>query len=91
MLDSAGERITSHDGVPRDRTAPTNTWLPGDIVPDTHRFPVHAGTPPGIYQLWVGMYTWPDLQRLPVRDRTGTEQPNQTLLLGTVAVEPVSP
>ncbi|HUT18894.1 MAG TPA: hypothetical protein VM366_07015 [Anaerolineae bacterium] len=88
LIDGNGARVASHDGVPWDRKSPTHTWLPGDVVPDVHRFPVPPDTPPGTYTLWVGMYTWPDLVRLPVWDRAGIEQPNQTLFLRSVQVVP---
>jgi hypothetical protein len=88
MLDANGDRIASHDGVPRDKKSPTHTWFPGYVVPDVHRFPVPADTPAGTYALWAGMYTWPDLVRLPVQDRAGVEQVNQTLFLRSVEVGP---
>ena len=48
---------------------------------------VGRDTPVGAYQLWVGIYTWPDIERLPVRDSKGTELANRTLLLGSVQVQ----
>jgi hypothetical protein len=88
LLDGNGARVASHDSVPWDRKSPTHTWLPGDIVPDVHRFLVPPDARPGTYTLWVGMYTWPDLVRLPVQDQHGIEQPNQTLLLCSIEVVP---
>jgi hypothetical protein len=88
LIDATGERVASHDGVPREKTSPTSTWFPGDIVPDAHRFDLAPDVPAGTYQLWVGMYTWPDIERLPVRDREGTEQANRTLFLRSVNVQP---
>ena len=87
LLDSSGELVASHDGPPRNRESPTSTWLPGDIVPDVHSVDLGDGTPAGTYQLWVGIYTWPDIERLPVRDREGMEQVNRTLFLRTVEVK----
>ncbi|MBN1978506.1 MAG: hypothetical protein JW918_14000 [Anaerolineae bacterium] len=87
LLDSRGELVASHDGPPRDRESPTSTWLPGDVVPDVHRVNLGDDTPAGAYQLWVGIYTWPDIERLPVRDREGMEQVNRTLFLYTVEVK----
>ena len=87
LLDSSGDLVASHDGPPRDRESPTSTWLPGDIVPDVHSVDLRDDTPTGTYQLWVGIYTWPDIERLPVRDIEGVEQVNQTLFLRTVEVK----
>jgi hypothetical protein len=87
LMDGSGELIASHDGPPRDRESPTSTWLPGDIVPDVHHVTLKPDTPAGIHQLWVGIYTWPDIERLPVRDKEGVEQTNQTLFLHTIEVK----
>jgi len=84
LLNASGELVASHDGPPRDRESPTSTWLPGDVVPDVHPVELGEDIPAGTYQLWVGIYTWPDIERLAVRDREGVEQINQTLFLRTV-------
>jgi hypothetical protein len=86
LLDSSGKLVASHDGPPRNRESPTSTWLTGDIVPDVHSVDLGDDVSKGTYQLWVGIYTWPDIERLGVRDRDGVEQINQTLFLCTVKV-----
>jgi hypothetical protein len=88
LIDARGERVASHDGVPRNKTSPTSTWFPGDIVPDVHRFDLEPSVPTGTYQIWVGMYTWPDIERLPVRDWEGAEQANRTLFLCSIEIQP---
>jgi hypothetical protein len=87
LLDASGELVTGHDGPPRDRESPTSTWLPGDVVPDVHPVELGDDIPAGTYQLWVGIYTWPDIERLAVRDREGVEQINRTLFLHTIEVK----
>lgn len=86
LLDASGELVAGHDGPPRGGESPTSTWLPGDVVPDVHRITLEADTPMETYQLWVGIYTWPDIERLPVWDKEGMEQINQTLFLHTIKV-----
>lgn len=86
LLDASDELVASHDGPPRDGKSPTSTWLPGDVVPDVHTIVLVPDTPAGTYRLWVGIYTWPDIERLAVRDREGVEQINRTLFLRTVKV-----
>ena len=39
------------------------------------------------YTLMVGLYRWPDLTRLPVRNQEGTALPDDRALLATVNVE----
>jgi hypothetical protein len=58
---------------------PTGAWLPGDIVPDTHRIALDAGLELGIYRLQVGMYEWPSLERLRVWDAQGEAQPERVV------------
>jgi hypothetical protein len=87
LLDSSGALIAGHDGPPRNRESPTSTWLPGDVVPDVHRVTLEPDTPTGAYQLWVGIYTWPAIERLPVRNQEGTEQVNRTLFLHMIEVK----
>jgi 4-amino-4-deoxy-L-arabinose transferase-like glycosyltransferase len=44
------------DAQPVGWTAPTSTWVPGEIVVDTHSMIVDPDTPPGIYELEIGLY-----------------------------------
>jgi len=43
---------------------PTDRWLPGDLVPDSFAIQVPSDTPPGTYDLALGWYRWPSLERL---------------------------
>jgi len=86
FLDAHGELVASHDGPP-GRRGPTRTWLPGMIVPDIHSLSLDPQLPAGIYRLQVGIYRWPDVERLPVWDAGGIEQPDRVLVLQTINVE----
>lgn len=55
------------DSIPREGQYPTHCWLPGEIVQDTLVIPINPDAQPGTYDLLVGMYTFPDIVRLPVR------------------------
>ncbi len=44
------------DAQPAAWTIPTSTWGDSAIITDTHTFTVNASTPPGIYELEIGMY-----------------------------------
>jgi hypothetical protein len=44
------------DAQPANWTAPTSTWQPGTIVEDRHTLEIDPDTPPGIYELEVGLY-----------------------------------
>jgi hypothetical protein len=58
--------IAQTDSQPLGGTAPTDSWQVGATIIDRYAISLPANTPPGQYELRVGMYTWPDLIRLPV-------------------------
>jgi hypothetical protein len=62
VLDSAGNLVAQYDAPPLDGVYPTSKWIIGDVF--TQR--VELEVPPGEYDLVVGMYTYPDIVRLPV-------------------------
>jgi hypothetical protein len=62
VLDSEGDLVAQHDAPPLDGLYPTSAWIVGDVF--TQR--IELEIPPGEYDLVVGMYTYPDIVRLPV-------------------------
>jgi 4-amino-4-deoxy-L-arabinose transferase-like glycosyltransferase len=57
MIDPATQTIYgSSDAMPVDWQAPTSTWETGTIIEDTHTLIVNPDTPPGIYELEIGLY-----------------------------------
>jgi hypothetical protein len=86
LLGADGQLVASHDGPPMDGRYPTRAWLPGDVVPDVHRLVLDPDTPAGMYDLRVGMYQWPSLERLPVWDRQGVEQADRIMVLQSIQV-----
>ena len=86
LLDLAGEIAAQVDRRPRDGRYPTSFWMPGEVVSDTFTLSVPAAASPGHYRLVGGMYTWPDLARLPVVGPDGQPQPENLLELGSVVV-----
>jgi hypothetical protein len=45
------------DAMPVQWNAPTSTWQPGTIIEDAHTLSVNPAAPPGIYEIYVGLYT----------------------------------
>ncbi|MGD9099628.1 MAG: hypothetical protein PVF45_04045 [Anaerolineae bacterium] len=86
LLDEQGQFVAGHDSAPMDGMRPTKSWVPGMVVPDLHRIALDHELPAGTYHLQVGMYPWPDLERLPIWDSQGVEQPNGVIVLGSVQV-----
>lgn len=86
LLDADDKLVASHDGPPMDRRYPTEAWLTGDVVPDTHHLVLDPQIPVGTYRLQVGMYLWPEGERLPVWDREGMELLDRAVVLQPVEV-----
>jgi hypothetical protein len=66
-----------------DSKRPTTTWQPGKVIPDACRVVLPSDAPTGEYQVFVGMYSWPDLERLPARGPDGAELADGRLALVT--------
>jgi hypothetical protein len=70
LLDSAGAKVAQADGAPARGGRPTTQWHAGETIVDTHTIAVPPELPPGQYTLVFGMYRWPSLERLALRDGT---------------------
>jgi hypothetical protein len=66
-----GPLWAGHDSEPLDGGYPTMQWFVDTTIADTHVLTIPPETPPGDYELWAGMYTQPDIKRLPVYDAQG--------------------
>jgi len=84
-----GRLIWQRDAAPVHDAYPTSAWRPGETVSDVHDLMVPVGTPPGLYDIDIGLYDPANLQLLPVSGRPGL------LTIGPVSVvrpdEPVNP
>ncbi len=67
---------------------PTTRWPADKYVWDEHALEVFPGTPPGEYQLTVGLYTWADGVRVPVFDAAGVPLGDTFTLPTSVRVLP---
>jgi hypothetical protein len=68
LVDADGEVAAQADDLPAGGAAPTESWLKGEVVVDSHRLRAPA---PGRYTLRVGLYDPVTGERAPVRDRGG--------------------
>lgn len=66
-----GPLWAGHDSEPLDGGYPATQWFVNTTIADTHVLAIPPETPPGEYELWAGMYTQPDIKRLPVHDALG--------------------
>jgi len=67
LVDGEGQIIAQRDAEPVGFGRPTDSWQVGERIVDRHGIVVRPGTPPGRYQLLVGMYLPETGQRLPVQ------------------------
>ena len=77
------QMISQHDSDPVYGFTPMTRWEPGELMADEHLLPLSADTPPGTYQLWVGMYDPATGERLTRADAPGQDR----LPIGTVTVQ----
>lgn len=66
LADATGRPVAQHDSQPRGGAFPTTWWAAGETVVDDVQMPIPPGVPAGNYQLLVGVYQQPSLQRLQV-------------------------
>jgi len=73
LWDAYGNMLAQTDRQPLDGRFATSLWLPGQVITDVVNLSlgqVHDGP----LVLNIGMYTWPSLERLPVKDAAGSPQ-----------------
>jgi 4-amino-4-deoxy-L-arabinose transferase-like glycosyltransferase len=68
----AGEALMAqHDGQPAAALYPTAWWRAGDFVADAYLLPLPADLPTAGLKLNVGLYHYPALERLELKDGSG--------------------
>ena len=75
LRDRTGRSVAQADHIPSEALValPTSTWREGETVPNVSYLRVPADTPPGEYQLLVGLYNPDTLERLPVEGDSSGE------------------
>jgi hypothetical protein len=69
LLDDQGRVVAGLEQEPLNGRHGTAVWQPGELVRDNHKLSVPADTPPGKYDLIIGLYRLPARERL--KTRTG--------------------
>lgn len=83
---TGGPLWSQDDSEPCRRGYPTPIWEVGEIIVDTFTLLIPADAPAGDYQLAMGFYTWPTIERLPILDVSGQIVADSTVL-GQVRIE----
>ncbi|MFQ5612207.1 MAG: glycosyltransferase family 39 protein [Anaerolineae bacterium] len=79
ITDANGRLMAQSDAQPLQGQYPTSIWTPGEMVVEERLIAV----PPGEYQVYVGLYQWETLERLPAR-LDGQPLPDNRLLLDSL-------
>jgi 4-amino-4-deoxy-L-arabinose transferase-like glycosyltransferase len=87
LVDSQGRSVGQQDTLPAGGTAPTVTWLPGEIIVDLHELTVRPEAIPGEYTIIIGLYDAVTGARLPAYDAAGQPM-GDSLRLATAQVRP---
>ncbi|MCL4459987.1 MAG: glycosyltransferase family 39 protein [Chloroflexi bacterium] len=85
LLDQREFICGQHDSEPAGGTKPTDSWAVADMVEDRHGIPILLGTPPGEYQIEVGLYETDTGKRLSILDEQGRATADR-FLFGRVTV-----
>ncbi len=75
------------DSEPCRRFVPTSSWMPGEIVRDTFTLPIPDDAPVADYEIIMGFYEYPSLERLPVVNEAGAAVSDH-VVLGQVHIAP---
>jgi 4-amino-4-deoxy-L-arabinose transferase-like glycosyltransferase len=84
-----GETLwAGEDAWPQKGAAPTSGWRMGDLIPDSYLLTLKPDTPPGLYEVEVGLYDSGTLERLRMMDAEGLPTDADFLFLSKVRVLP---
>ena len=83
VLNEAGDIATQSDTIPAAGEAPTETWLPNEVVIDGHTLQVPQ---PGRYRLFVGMYDPVNGQRMPVTGEDGLPITDNAVMIEEIVI-----
>jgi hypothetical protein len=84
VLDAEGHIVGQRDTEPGGGAMLTTTWQPGQTIADNYGVLISPGTPPGEYQVRVGMYALDSGVRLPVSQ--DGQSPSDSLVLEPIRV-----
>lgn len=87
---NAGDGVTiwHADSWPQAGIYTTQHWLTGEVVAETTTLTIPAGTSPGEYTLYTGLYDAANGERLPATQPDGTPYPDAQVPLLTIEVKP---
>lgn len=91
LADEEGRTWAAQDGEPVGGLRPFHEQSLGSEMADHHGLLVPAGTPPGVYQIRLGLYRLEDGRWLDILDRAGAPQGVEAVLGPVEVLAPSSP
>ncbi len=79
ILDTSGQLVSQHDGIPALWTYSTDVWTVGETVVDFHPVLFETALAPGSYTIRVGLYT-EDAGRVAVLNSSGAPAGDSVIL-----------
>jgi hypothetical protein len=86
LLDAEGNAVLKYDSVPGGGLNSPFLWIPGETVVDRVVLNLPNDLKAGKYTVIVGMYHYPELERLPVTSQTGESSPDDVVELGSFEI-----
>ncbi|MEW5718849.1 MAG: 6-pyruvoyl-tetrahydropterin synthase-related protein, partial [Chloroflexota bacterium] len=86
-LDAEGNAVLKYDSVPGGGLNSPFLWIPGETIADRVVFNLPNDLKPGKYTVTVGMYHYPELERLPVTKANGELSPDDVIELGIFEID----
>jgi len=86
LLDESGRKWAQVDRFPLGGMYPTSWWNRGEELIDRYGFLIPPETPPGDYQIAVGMYPFTTGERLPVTTADDHRPPGDIWPLATIHI-----
>jgi hypothetical protein len=80
ILSAGGDLLTQYDAEPREGRYPTSGWSSGEVVEECITLD-GAGLSEPPQRVSIGLYRWPDGERLPAADAQGTRLENDSLYI----------
>ena len=85
LIDSNGKIWGQYDNPPKGGRYPTSAWILDELIEDDYAIKVDPDTPPGQYQLLVGMYNSTSGERAIITD--GVNQGQDFVTVTTVKIK----
>jgi len=82
QLDAQNKIVGQRDEPPGHGNRPTTGWVAGEYLADPHDVTIDPATPPGAYQLEVGLYDPQTGQRVQTDAQTDRAVVGQVMVVG---------